>query len=199
MKGFAECFVTDGQEFELNKPAILIVDMLNDFCKEGGLMVLPTGAEIYDTIYKLTDTFRKNGYPVIYINDWHRADTYDKEFEKRAPHCIDGTWGAEVIDELKPQKGDYSIQKRRFSGFYETDLNLLLSDLKVDTVVVTGVVTNICVASTCSDAFFRGYNVIVPEDCVRATAQREQDSTLWDIATHFGTVTNSETIQSKIK
>lgn len=61
----------------------------------------------------------------------------------------------------------------------------------VDTVIVIGVVTNICVRSTVHDAFFHGYSVIVPEDCVAATGPREQISTLYDISTHFGWVTDS--------
>lgn len=196
-KGFAEHFVDDGSNFTVEKPAILIVDMLNDFCKEGGCMVLKEGEEIYDSIANLIAEGRKHGYPIIYINDCHRAGKYDKEFEKRTPHCIEGTWGAEVIEELAPREEDYCIKKRRFSGFYQTDLDLVLRELGVKSVVVTGVVTNICVRSTCHDAFFLGYNVIVPKDCVRATGPREQESTLWDIETHFGAVTTSDKVIAK--
>ncbi len=198
MKGFAECFVDDGKDFSVEKPALLIVDMLNDFCKEGGCMVLKEGMETLEPIQALIAKARKLQAPVIYINDCHRAGKYDKEFDKREPHCIEGTWGAEVIEELKPEPQDYCIPKRRFSGFYQTDLDLVLRELEVKTVIVTGVVTNICVRSTCHDAFFRGYQVIVPRDCVRATGPREQESTLWDIETHFGTVTDSQTILEKM-
>ncbi len=197
-KGFAEHFVDDGSNFAMEKPAILIVDMLNDFCKEGGSMVLKEGEEIYGSIANLIAEGRKHGCPIIYINDCHRAGKYDKEFEKRAPHCIDGTWGAEVIEELTPLEEDYCIKKRRFSGFFQTDLDLVLRELGVKTVVVTGVVTNICVRSTCHDAFFLGYQVVVPEDCVRATGPREQESTLWDIETHFGAVTTSDKVIAKL-
>lgn len=196
-KGFAEHFVDDGKNFTLESPAVLVVDMLNDFCKEGGCMVLQEGLEAVAPIANLIDQARTHGVPVIYINDCHRPGKYDKEFDKRAPHCIDGTWGAQVIDELAPQEQDYCIKKRRFSGFYQTDLDLVLRELGIKTVVVTGVVTNICVRSTCHDAFFLGYNVVVPTDCVRATGPREQESTLWDIETHFGAVTTSDKVIQK--
>lgn len=195
--GFAEHFVKDGDQFTVENPAILIVDMVNDFCKEGGSMVLKEGAEIYGAIANLIAEGRRRHYPIIYVNDCHRPDKRDKEFEKRSPHCIDGTWGAEVVAELTPLEQDYCIKKRRFSGFFQTDLDLVLRELDVRTVIVTGVVTNICVRSTCHDAFFLGYNVIVPEDCVRATGPREQESTLWDIKTHFGSVTTSDQIIAK--
>lgn len=198
MKGFAEHFVDDGKNFEVKDAALVIVDMLNDFCKEGGAMVLPEGLETIEPTQNLIMAFREKKLPIIYINDCHRSGKYDKEFEKRAPHCIEGTWGAQVIDELAPQKEDYQIPKRRFSGFYQTDLDLVLRELGRRSVVVTGVVTNICVRSTCHDAFFLGYQVIVPRDCVRATGPREQESTLWDIETHFGTVTESDQIIAKL-
>ena len=197
MKGFAEHFVDDGSNYELVNPALVIVDMVNDFCKEGGAMVLPEGMETVEPTQKLIAAFRAHKRPIIFINDWHRDGKYDKEFDKRSPHCIEGTWGAQVIDELDPQPEDYQIPKRRFSGFYQTDLDLVLRELDVKTVVVTGVVTNICVRSTCHDAFFRGYQVVVPKDCVRATGPREQESTLWDLETQYGSVTTSDKVIEK--
>jgi ureidoacrylate peracid hydrolase len=129
------------------------------------------------------------------VNDSHRQGLrQDREFQKRAEHCIEGTWGADVVEELKAQQGDFTIKKSRFSGFYQTDLDLTLKDLKIDTVIVVGVVTNICVRCTIHDAFFRGYKIIVPEDCVMATGEREQESSLYDIRTHFGEVTDSDEI-----
>jgi ureidoacrylate peracid hydrolase len=175
--------------------ALLIIDMLNEFLKDGGKMPFDRGRKIIPNVKRLLERCRKAKIPVIYLNDTHRADKYDWEFEKRIPHCIENTWGAEVIEELAPQKGDYVIQKRRYSGFYGTDLDTVLRELKVNTLLVTGVVTNICVRSTIHDAFFRGYKVIVPKDCVEATDQREQDSSLYDIETHFGEVTESEKIE----
>lgn len=183
--------------FTINKEstAILVVDMLNDFMKPGGKMVLDTGKFIIESSSRLIERARNNGIPIVYVNDSHRPGLrQDREFKKRAEHCIERTWGAEVIRELKPQEGDFVVKKRRFSGFYETDLDLTLKDLEIDTVVIIGVVTNICVRSTIHDAFFRGYKVIIPRDCVMATGEREQESSLYDIETHFGEVTTSDRI-----
>ena len=183
--------------FTINKEstAILVVDMLNDFLKPGGKMVLDTGKVIIEPSSRLIERARNNRIPIVYVNDSHRPGLrQDREFKKRAEHCIEGTWGAEVIRELKPQEGDFVVKKRRFSGFYETDLDLTLKDLEIDTVVIIGVVTNICVRSTIHDAFFRGYKVIIPRDCVMATGEREQESSLYDIETHFGEVTTSDRI-----
>ena len=73
-------------------------------------------------------------------------------------------------------------------GFFETDLDLRLRELAIDHLIITGVVTNICVRSTAHDAFFRGYDVVIPVECVAATSDREQQSSLYDLDTHYGTV-----------
>lgn len=172
--------------------AVVVVDMLNDFCTEGGLMVLPGADRLYPPQQALLDAARGCGATVVYVNDNHRHGMRcDREFVKRAVHCMADTWGGAVVDELAPSPADHVVIKRRFSGFFQTDLDVTLKDLGVDTVVVVGVVTNICVRSTVHDAFFLGYRVIVPSDCVAATGPREQDSSLYDIGTHFGVVTTS--------
>jgi ureidoacrylate peracid hydrolase len=182
-------------DFMKDSAAVLVVDMLNDFLAPGGKMVLEGGSILVPPMRKLLDKARESKIPVIYVNDCHRVGLKeDREFRKREAHCIEGTWGAEVFEELKPRTGDFVIQKRRFSGFYETDLDLTLKDQGVETVIVMGVVTNICVRSTIHDAFFRGYGVIVPRDCVMATGEREQESSLYDIETHFGDVSTSEKV-----
>ncbi len=86
------------------------------------------------------------------------------------------------------------MPKSTYSGFFRTPLHDTLQRLGITTLLVTGVVTNICVRSTCHDAFFLGYNVLVPEECVSATSAREQESSLYDIDTHYGTVTGLEQV-----
>jgi ureidoacrylate peracid hydrolase len=166
--------------------AVLVVDMLNDFFKEGGAMVLEGGEILYEPIERLNQTARRLGMPVFWLNQTlHESD---KLFEKRVPHCIKGTWGAEIVDDLSVEKTDIIIPKRRYSGFFQTDLDLNLREKGVRQVIVTGVVTNICVRSTVNDAFFLGYDVIVPEDCVKATSPQLQETHLYDIHTHYGNV-----------
>lgn len=175
--------------------AVLVVDMLNEFCKPGGAMVLPGYERLIPPQRSVLDAARQSGSPIVFIVDAHRPNVrQDREFLKRTRHCIEGTWGAQVIDDLAPRPDDLHVVKRRYSAFFNTDLDLTLKDSQVDTVIVFGVVTNICVRSTVHDAFFHGYQVIVPEDCVAATGPREQESSLYDIATHFGVVSDSASV-----
>jgi ureidoacrylate peracid hydrolase len=175
--------------------AIIVIDMLNEFCKPGGAMVLPGYERLVPPQKKVIEAGRQAGSAILFVADTHRPNVrQDREFLKRTPHCLEGTWGARVIDDLDPRSDDVYIVKRRYSAFFNTDLDLTLRDLQVDTLVIFGVVTNICVRSTVHDAFFLGYQVIVPEDCVAATGPREQESSLYDIATHFGIVAASEAV-----
>lgn len=174
---------------------IVVVDMLNEFCKPGGAMVLPGYERLVPPQKKVIEAGRQAGGPILFVIDTHRPNVrQDREFLKRTPHCLEGTWGARVIEDLDPRPDDVYIVKRRYSAFFNTDLDLTLRDLQVSTLVIFGVVTNICVRSTVHDAFYLGYQVVVPEDCVAATGPREQESSLYDIATHFGIVADSEQV-----
>jgi ureidoacrylate peracid hydrolase len=179
--------------------AIVVVDMLNEFCKPGGAMVLPGYERLVPPQKRLIEAGRQAGCPIVFAVDTHRKNVrQDREWLKRTPHCVEGGWGAAVIEDLDPRLDDIYVVKRRYSAFFNTDLDVTLKDLRVDTVVVCGVVTNICVRSTVHDAFFLGYTVIVPEDCVAATGPREQASSLYDIATHFGTVSSADEVAAAL-
>jgi ureidoacrylate peracid hydrolase len=179
--------------------AVVVIDMLNEFCKPGGAMVLPGYESLLGPQRRVIEAGRQAGCPILFVADTHRANVrQEREFLKRTPHCLEGSWGAQVIADLEPRPDDLYVVKRRYSAFFNTDLDLTLRDLRVDTLVVCGVVTNICVRSTVHDAFFLGYLVVVPEDCVAATGPREQASSLYDIATHFGIVSASEPVAAAL-
>jgi ureidoacrylate peracid hydrolase len=181
--------------FDPSHAAVLVVDMLNEFLEPGGEMVLLEGRRVIEPINRLLGASRKMGMRVVWLCDEHPIPE-DREFEKRVPHCIGGTWNAAIVDAMDVAPDDLRIAKRRYSGFFGTDLDLRLREWGVEQVVVTGVVTNICVRSTVHDAYFLGYDVFVPEDCVSATSDREQASTLYDIDTHFGDVVTSEELMT---
>ena len=183
---FSERRTEEMTPFKPQHCAILVVDMLNDFFKEGGEMVLEGGDVLYEPIERLTRTARALKMPVFWLNQSLSPD--DTLFKKRVVHCLKGSWGAEIVDDLTVADEDIVVSKRRYSGFFQTDLDLHLRERNMQQVVVTGVVTNICVRSTVNDAFFLGYDVFVPTDCVMATSDQLQDSHLYDIDTHYGTV-----------
>ncbi len=149
-----------------NTKALLIIDMLNDFVVKGAPLEVPKARGIVGNIKRELKKARRNDIPVIYCCDSHSRN--DREFEVWPVHAVKGTRGAEVVDELKPRAGDVIVYKRTYSGFYRTPLDKTLRRFGVRHLVLTGVLTNICILYTAADAYMRGYQVCVPEDCVAA-------------------------------
>jgi nicotinamidase-related amidase len=163
----------------VNNKAVIIVDMLNDFVT--GDLKCERAECIIPRLKKLVEAARKHGVPVIYSNDAH----YPQDTEvvaKWGKHAIKGTKGAEIIPQLKATDKDYVVEKRTYSGFYETGLDSLLRSLYngegVKTVILGGLHSNMCVRHTAADAFFRGYRIIVAKDGVEAFTQEDQDQGL---------------------
>ncbi|GAI68207.1 unnamed protein product [marine sediment metagenome] len=153
------------------REALLVMEMLKDFVERGAPLEVPSARKILPKVKLRIEEARKKGIPVVYICDAHRAQ--DEEFKRWPAHAILGTKGAEVVEELKPQKTDFVVKKRRYSGFLGTDLDLLLKELKVEKLHLTGVLTNICVFFTAAEAAMRGYKVVVYRDSVAALSEKD--------------------------
>lgn len=147
--------------------AVLVIDMLNDFVRDDG--ALKCGGRVQKIIQPISRRLvqaRQYGHTVIYLCDTHRPD--DPEFGQFPPHAVEGTEGAQVIEELAPQEGDYVLSKRRYSAFFQSGLLLALLENDITDVEITGVCTNICVMYTAADAVSYGFNVFVRADQVAA-------------------------------
>ena len=168
------------------RPALVIVDMLNDFVH--GALKTPEAEATVGPARRVLDYFRSRGWPVIYVNDAHYPT--DIEIPLWGQHAMKGTWGAQVIDELAPRQGEYVIEKHSYSGFYGTPLDQVLRSLGVDTVVLIGLTTDICVRHTAADAFFRGYKVVVVRDAVAAMIDRQWEDYFRKV--YGATIVNSE-------
>lgn len=152
--------------------------MLNDFVLEGAPLEVPDTRTIIPIIKDEIEMARASGKPVIYICDAHEPE--DKEFKKFGwpAHAVKGTRGAEVVNELKPGRGDIVIRKSTYSGFYRTNLDETLKRLGIDSLRLTGDVTHICVLFTASDAVLRDYEVTVVEDGVAGLSREDHDAAL---------------------
>lgn len=160
------------------KKALLVIDMLNDFVREGAPLEVPNTRKVIPSIKREVERTRKAGEPVIYVCDSHEPD--DKEFRRFGwpPHAVKGTVGAQVVRELKPSNSDIIIEKTTYSGFYNTKLENTLKTLGIDTLRLTGCVTHICVMFTASDAVLRGYEVEVVSDGVAGLSDEDHDAAL---------------------
>jgi len=158
-----------------DKKAVVVVDMLNDFIT--GALGFDRGRATVEPIGRLLAAARARGICVIYTNDAHLPGL-DKELELWGAHALAGTAGAQVIPELAPQAGDFIVPKRRYSGFFQTGLQLLLEELEVGDIILTGVHTHMCVQHTAADAFNWGYRLEVPLECTNAFTEENYQSGL---------------------
>jgi len=174
-------------EIPAARTAVLCVDLVNDYVDPAGAMPVADAAPTLAAATRLVDGARAAGARIVWVRPGH-LEPEDGLFRKRIVHALGESWGAQVHASLPVRPEDRVLRKRRYSAFFATDLDLYLREHGVQRVIVVGVALNICVRSTVHDAFFHGYDVwVVPEAC-QATGEREAASTLYDIATHFGTV-----------
>jgi ureidoacrylate peracid hydrolase len=184
--------------------ALIIIDMQNDFCHEEGvsgkrnLGDIERFQAVVEPIAALTDKAREVGVPVIFV-----YMTLDKSTISPAwAHKFDGlsivekgSWGADFY-KLYPQEGDYVVEKHRYSAFIGTNLDLILRSLNRKSIIVTGVVTNVCVESTARDGFMLDYNVAVVRDACAGSNPAAHQMTLDNIDAVFGiTPTSSDVIE----
>lgn len=201
---------------DIDKAALVVVDMQNAFCKKGGMMDFfgmlntPVIERVIAADKKAIDIFRKKGIPIIYLRmTYGKKESPDSPFylkegglkAMRENPGLEGkfltgdTWGWQIIDELKPETGDIIIDKSRFSGFTRTGLDAALKKLKARYLFFIGAFTNICVESTIRDAFFHEYFPILIEDaCGNLGPEFTQQATVFNVAQAFGWVTTSNDV-----
>jgi len=142
----------------------IVVDVLNGFCKAGNLASPRCDAAI-PRIRDAIEARRLAGDQLVFLADTH--DPHDREFEVFPVHCVRGTKEADVVEELQPfLKAATLIRKRRYSGFFETNLDAVLKTARPEQVTVIGVCTDICVLHTVADLRNRDYRVVVPASAV---------------------------------
>lgn len=159
----------------LSKSGLLIVDMNVDFSHESGGMFVPMSTEIVPRIQKLAATCRQHQIPVIYAVHAHREDGSDMGLTGRYREpiwdrkaLVQGTPGVKIHPELQPQPEDIVFFKQRHNAFHGTELELILRELKLESLMIAGTVTQVCCESTVRAAFFRDIIPILASDGVAA-------------------------------
>lgn len=163
------------------KTALIIVDMQNDFVKEGGALVVPAAAETVPNIERLLEAARESGARIAFTQDTALAE--DPEFEIWPAHCVRGSWGWEIITELAPRPDELICVKNRYDAFYDSWLDHFLTRIwGVEHVVIVGTVANICVLHTAASAGLRWFDIVVPADGISALNDFDQALTLRQVA-----------------
>jgi len=182
-----------------DRAALLIVDMQNDFCAQGGFLQKERGynVEFAKTVAANIETALAAARAAGMLVVWIRS-IYDFKY-LAAPHilkrgkegcCLEGSWGADFFM-LEPRAGEPIVDKHHYSGFVGTKLDDVLREHAIETLILVGVATNVCVDSTLRDGFFRGYYIILLEDCVGSNSAAGHSGTLASVRNNIGIVASA--------
>jgi nicotinamidase-related amidase len=205
---------------DISKSALIIVDMQNDFLHRDGAFThsarehpeagidMPFLVGTIPYVTDLANAFRSAGRPVIYVAHVLKPDYSDAAFPYwrlgiepstwNHTHCVEGTWGAEIIDELKPHEGEPVIVKKGFGGFANTPLDTTLRNLDVTTCVVTGVTTCVCVSNTVRGGVEHNYRMILASDGVAEVSRDTHDSELKTMGRIFADVKTIDEVKAML-
>ena len=163
--------------------ALVVVDMQNDFVKEGGTLRVPSAEATIPAIQDLLALARASGMRVVFSQDTHGED--DPEFRIWPEHAREGTWGWRIVEELAPREDELVLRKVRYDAFYGTHLEHMLRLWGTRTLVVCGTVANICVHYTAASAALRWFDVVLPRDAVSALEPFDLEASLRQTAFLF--------------
>lgn len=184
----------------MKKTALIVVDMVKDFTDPEGLVYYPQNEEILPRIAKVVESCRAHGTEIIFMQHCYRKGKYEKNLITMRPNCIEGSGGEEIDPRLHVDpEHDYVIKKRRYSAFFGTDLDLVLRENKVETVIVVGTKTNCCIRATVTDAYYLDYDVVVLSDCVGTNSEEVNRVHLEDIRKYLGRLMTSEELLEKLE
>jgi len=178
------------------RPAVLLIDMQNDFCDADAPTTLyPSIRSTYEPIKRLPAAARRQSVPVIYTQGLVAADgsTAGLWRLKMKHHGlrgvqIEGSRGAEIIDELAPQPGDRVVRKWRPSAFFRTDLEVFLGVARIDTLLMCGTSMSGCVRATATDAFMRDIRAMIVREGVADRSEAVMEANLFDVDQKYGDV-----------
>jgi len=196
---------TSAERWDPRWSALLVVDVQNDFVSPKGSAAqrgedVSASVAMVPRLIRLIDEARRVGLTVVYIRTTHGewTDTpswiYRKSQQKVLNTCREGTWGAEFYEGIAPLPTERVVIKHRYSAFINTDLNTVLKARGIESVLTTGVATNVCVETTTRDAYMYDYYVTMVGDCSAAYDAKLHESTLENMRRHFGLVANSDEI-----
>jgi len=194
-------FNTHQMSLNIDKAALLVIDMQKFFLDPNSPTYTESCPAIIPSIKRLIATFRAAGRPVIYTKHVHHPDFIDAGIMKWwwDGACLEGSPESEIDDDIAPLANEKIILKHRYSAFYNTDLETILRCLKIEDLVITGVMTNMCCESTARDAYYRDYRVFFLADATGSINEEMHKASLLNLAFGFAMVTSADSIIKQIQ
>ncbi|GGD01652.1 putative isochorismatase family protein YaaI [Thalassobacillus devorans] len=158
-----------------SKTALLIIDVINKMDFDGGEDLLENGLEMMDNLHTFKQEAKAKNIPVIYVND--NFGLWQDNAEEIVEECRKGI-GRPIVEKMRPANDDFFVIKPKHSGFYGTQLDILLTQMGVDRLILTGLTGDMCVLFTANGAYMREYDLYIPEDLVASEDKNDNSNAL---------------------
>lgn len=193
-------FNTHAMQLNREKAALLVIDMQYFFLDPASPSYTCGGPAILPRLQKVIQAFRQANRPVIYTRHVHHPDHLDAGIMAWwwEGMCKEGSPESEIHQDIAPKPNEKVIFKHRYSAFYNTDLETVLRSLKVEEIVVAGIMTNMCCESTARDAYFRDYRVFFLADGTGSVTEEMHLASLLNVAFGFAWVTDVDTVAAQL-
>src|SRR5512145_3470128 len=193
-------FNTHSMQLQRDKAALLVIDMQYFFLDSASPSYTCGGLAILPKLQKVIQAFRQANRPVIYTRHVHHPDQLDAGIMGWwwEGMCLEGSPESEIHQDIAPRQSEKVIFKHRYSAFYNTDLETVLRNLKVEDLVVAGIMTNMCCESTARDAYYRDYRVFFLADGTGSVNEEMHVASLLNLAFGFAWVTTGDAIVKQL-
>ncbi len=187
---------THGLKLNVEKSALMVIDMQNFFLDETSPTFTKGGSAIVPNVKRLISVFRNAGRPVIFTRHVHHPDNIDCGIMGWwwDGMCIEGSPESEIFSELAPIQREKVIEKHRYSAFYNTDMETILRCQEIEDIVISGIMTNMCCESTARDAYYRDYRVFFLADGTAAVCEEMHLASLMNLAYGFAHICTTDEI-----
>ena len=170
------------------RTALVLVDVLNGFFHPDGAMWYAEVERVVPALEQLLSRARAAQSLVVHVADRHRPDVADHEWSVIPEHLARGGFDAEFFAGFQPSSSEPVVEKRRYSAFFATDLAILLREHRVETIIVAGVKTNVCIRATATDGLAHGFDVVIPREATNSNRPHLEAASIEDLERYIARV-----------
>ncbi len=190
--------------YDPDTTAVIVVDMQNGFCHPDGSLYAEASEAAIDPVTDLVARAHDAGARVVYTRDVHPPEQFDEthyydEFDRWGEHVVEGSWGAELVDDLDVRPDDHVVEKHTYDAFYRTELEGYLDARGVDDLLICGTLANVCVLHTAGSAGLRDYRPVVVSDALGYISEDHREYAVDHADWLFGETTDLDTVSFAVE
>ncbi len=186
-------------KYDADSTAVIVVDMQNGFCKPDGSLYAPESETAIEPVGQVVARAEEKDVPVVYTRDVHPPEQFEDahyydEFERWGEHVVEGTWGAEIVDDLPTENAAHVVEKHTYDAFHRTELEGWLDSHGIDDLLICGTLANVCVLHTAGSAGLRDYRPVLVEDALGCIEESDREYAVEHADWLFGETTTVDAV-----